>query len=381
MYTDLRVLCNNRTQGRIARSSARHQARRTTIGQRYATDRNLTEHEEITSKYESRMEDIQYLRETYTEEVEGLLQQLDERGLGDLAERVRRRTTPRGRARAGAVVGRAIQARVEAGTALVGEQEIGNNYAIAARLPDTKLKPVPIKIHKAGRFGTLARRMFGGFGLLYMRSIAGLMTTGAYTGYAERLQTEQAMAQPLLAAGGEMPETPADRLQRVQAVQYGGKGGMALTQGRLMLMEKSPVLYNAFTLGLSGVSAAGMATWMLGPGGMGMTARAAGGWGLAIGAGTMLAASALSGYGAWQDVNQTAMAQVYKQMQGQPTAEQAIARNISVFTGAGAAIGGLIGGIAGAPGGPPGIVAGALALGAKGAAIGLGIGVSVSGPN
>jgi len=207
------------------------------------------------------------------------------------------------------------------------------------------------------RVGMLARKLFGGFGLMYMRSIGGLMATGAYTGYAERMGMEQQMAQPFLAAGGQQAITPMEEQQRILATQYGGSGGLAMQSARNIIMKEQQPLYQAATSTLAGISAGGMVAWLTGEQGLGWSKQKSNTAALLAGVGIMGANEALSIYGATQDVQGTSMNLAIRQARGEN-----LGRTAGISMATSAATYGLTGGLMG---------------GLPGAAIGIGLGALV----
>lgn len=167
-------------------------------------------------------------------------------------------------------------------------------------------------------FGGFARKMFGGFGLMYLRSIGGLMTQGAYTGLGERMQAEQQIATPLAQMGlGGMPQTPQERQQRVLASMYGGQGGMALTDFRTSMMQNQPGLFNLGGIALTGVSAGGLAEYALPGLFKDIPEKQIGRAAIGIGAAAAFGAEALNIYGAYKDVPGTATALAARRLRGE----------------------------------------------------------------
>jgi hypothetical protein len=219
-------------------------------------------------------------------------------------------------------------------------------------------RPVPtVEGGPATRLGAMSRRLLGGFGLMYLRSIGGLMTTGAYTGLNERMAYEQQMGQQFLGVGGQMPVTPMEEQQRILATQYGGSGGLMMQTTRNMIMAQQQPAYQLATTGLAGISAGGMAMW-LGEG-LGWSEAKAGRAGLVIGGITMAANTALNIAGAAQDVQGTSMNLAIRRARGENFAGTAAVSGITGLA-TGAALGAAIGNVPGAIIG--GIAGGALGL-------------------
>ena len=213
-----------------------------------------------------------------------------------------------------------------------------------------------------GKFGSMARKLFGGFGLLYMRSIAGLVTTGAYTGYQERLAYEQQMGQQFLGLGGGLPSAAPERIRRIEALQYGGSGGLGLQQAREYLMGNMQPVYNLATTALAGVSAGGMAAWAL-QGSVGD--KLAGRIGAGVGASIALTNSMLNVASAYQDISGSAISLSTREAKGQNPYAQ-LALSTAGTTILGGALGGALLGTALAPG------VGTLIGGAAGLILGVG---------
>ena len=345
------------TEGRLTRIQVGAQRKREATIEKYQG--KTGERAAIESKFEARMDELDALATAHSESAKDLINQLDAMDLSQITTKYKKAGTRREKAEALRDIGLAIADRATKGLSRVGEMDLGKQaIAVGAAEIAEEEEAVRLKREKdeemgpAGRIGGMARRLFGGFGLLYMRSIAGLVTTGAYTGYQERLQMQQEMAQPFLGVGGEMPVTAAEKLARVQAVQYGGQGGILMQNARLAIMQNQQPLYNVATTGLAGVSAGGMATW-LGEG-FGLTKRQSLGAGLATAGLVMAGNEILNIIGASQDVEGTAMNLAVRKARGEnftQTWGTAIATSAAAGAGIGTAInpglGTLIGGVAG----------------------------------
>lgn len=202
-------------------------------------------------------------------------------------------------------------------------------------------------------FGGLARKLFGGFGLMYMRSIWNLMSAGSYVGYAERQQMEEQMAPSFLALGGQLPAGPVGQAQRREAVYYAGSGGRAMAQIQADMLQNYPRMYAAGGGLVTAVSAGGMAAWLgadiLGKDKLGVPrvnkiggAGVLGSW---VGAAAMIGSQALQAAGAAQDVIGTGTSLAAREIVG--TKENPLL-SILVSTATSAGMGGLMGGIPGA---------------------------------
>jgi len=214
----------------------------------------------------------------------------------------------------------------------------------------------------SSKLGGLARRLLGGFGLMYLRSIGGLMTTGAYTGFGEREQLEAQMGQQFLGVGGQVPYSPMTEQQRILAVQYGGSGGRAIQAFKNAIMTQQQPLYQFGTTGLAGISAGGMAMWLSGEQGLNVKGEGmAGKIGLGVGLGVMAINQAVQIAGAYQDVQGTAMNLAVRRARGENLAGTAL-----TAVGAGAATGALAGGAMTGFVNPLGYIGGALVGGGLG---------------
>lgn len=114
----------------------------------------------------------------------------------------------------------------------------------------------------SGQLGRMSRRLLGGFGLMYLRSIANIITGPAMQGYQESIQ-EQGMAEAALggAYGGmEMTLTPAARIARAKRAM-GGVGGYGL-QGLYASALENPATAGLLNFGQSAIGGAGVAMFL-----------------------------------------------------------------------------------------------------------------------
>jgi hypothetical protein len=157
-----------------------------------------------------------------------------------------------------------------------------------------------------GRVGRISRRLLGGFGLMYMGSIANIIMGPGRMGYAESME-EQAVAEQAMGGrfAGAMPSlTPEARLQRARAM-YGGYGARGMARLQAGLLEDRPGLAIGAGLLQAGVGGFGFTTFAAGLYGVGATAAlpaslVAGGVAMGV-----MGASQL--YGATAEPEQTAM--------------------------------------------------------------------------
>jgi len=161
--------------------------------------------------------------------------------------------------------------------------------ATAAMQPGT---PVPGE-EGATQWGMMGRRMLGGFGLMYMRSIAGIIGGGAQLGYPEFQQQQQAIQAAYGAQFGGMVPTlsPDEYVKRMQA-PYAGGGWAALKTIQGDLARNQPGMMGALGMAQAGVGAFGAMSWLA------MMAPAAAPFIAPVTAGAMLGTAALNIYGA-----------------------------------------------------------------------------------
>jgi hypothetical protein len=108
---------------------------------------------------------------------------------------------------------------------------------------------------QAGPAGRFARRMFGGFGLMYMRSIGNMMTSGMGYGQDERLSAEAGMAaqSAQIFGGGELASNQQIQLQNQLALS--GSSYSARTGAQLFGAQ------NPWARELGGSAIAGVGAW------------------------------------------------------------------------------------------------------------------------
>jgi hypothetical protein len=114
----------------------------------------------------------------------------------------------------------------------------------------------------AGRVGRMSRRLLGGFGLMYMGSIANLLTAPGRMGYAESMQ-QQVMAEQVMGGrfGAYTPTmTPEMRLARARQ-SYGGFGQRTMAGMQARMLEESPGLVNLAGSAFTGAVGYGAASY------------------------------------------------------------------------------------------------------------------------
>jgi len=112
------------------------------------------------------------------------------------------------------------------------------------------------------KVGGFARRMLGGFGLMYLRSMMGFITGPAEAGFAEAEQA-QVMATNVLGGGmgGFAPTlTPDQRIQRARLLQ-GGFAGWAL-RGMQANVAENPALSGGIAAGQAALGAGALSLYL-----------------------------------------------------------------------------------------------------------------------
>jgi len=111
------------------------------------------------------------------------------------------------------------------------------------------------------QFGRMTRRMLGGFGLMYMRSLAGIITGGTQMGYAEGIQQRAAIETAMGARfGGMMPVlNPEEEVTRAEA-GYGGLGWSAVRRTQAGLIRGG--YGTALAAGGAALGGAALAGWL-----------------------------------------------------------------------------------------------------------------------
>lgn len=111
------------------------------------------------------------------------------------------------------------------------------------------------EMEAGGQYAQFARRMFGGFGMMYMRSIGNMMTSGMGYGQQERLGYEQAMAasSARVFGGGDLANNQQIQLQNQLALS----GSSHSAQTGLQLFGAR----NPWTRELGGAAVGGVGAW------------------------------------------------------------------------------------------------------------------------
>jgi len=151
----------------------------------------------------------------------------------------------------------------------------------------------------------MARRMLGGFGLMYLGSIGRIMAGPSMRGYEEAIEQQMYAGRAFGArAGGYIPAmTVEERIQRAEAM-YGGVGWQGMRSIYAGFLESSPGAVGALGMGQAGVGAAGLAMyvgWMAGAG------AATGPIGVGVGVTAALGAHAMNIAGAYREPETTAI--------------------------------------------------------------------------
>jgi hypothetical protein len=267
----------------------------------------------IDARFDEEMTKIQGQREALADAREKLL---DELGPEYQASRRLREFTPGGRQRPlGKVRERALQA-LEFANAMKDQTGVEALTSYVKSLDETEdLDAKQVALGKArtealaeegggvgARLGRAARRMLGGFGLMYIRSMLSLVGQGMGGGYDAYMQQEQATYAQLGARLGGMPMrvTPEQYIQGGQAMQ--GGGGLQAFRMLYGDMLRSPLAGVAPFGGslLAGASAFGGTAWALGS--MGAKEATIGKWAPAVGVMVGAASYMANLYGAAQDV-------------------------------------------------------------------------------
>jgi hypothetical protein len=113
------------------------------------------------------------------------------------------------------------------------------------------------------QLGMLARRMLGGFGLMYMRSVLGIAMGPSKFGYDEALQQQQQIETGMGAAyGGMMPRVNPEMEYQRAAAAYGGLGYSYLRQQQTKMLQEHPGLQGLFGMGQTAIGAGALGLTM-----------------------------------------------------------------------------------------------------------------------
>lgn len=117
-------------------------------------------------------------------------------------------------------------------------------------------------------FGKMSRRLLGGFGLMYLRSIGGIIMQPTQLGYQEALQEQMQVQQGWGSRfGGVIPFTNPEQMYQRAAATYGGMGWSGIRQLQANIMQQHPSAQGALGMAESGIGAAGLVAtmgWMAG---------------------------------------------------------------------------------------------------------------------
>lgn len=113
------------------------------------------------------------------------------------------------------------------------------------------------------RLGMISRRLLGGFGLMYLQQIGGIIAGPTMRGYQEGMEQELMAGQAFGArAGGYIPEMNIEaRIARANAM-YGGVGWRGLRGAYANMLETQPGLTGLAGMGQAGIGGFGLAAFM-----------------------------------------------------------------------------------------------------------------------
>ncbi len=180
-----------------------------------------------------------------------------------------------------------------------------------------KTQPTTARGRAMERIAGFGRRMLGGFGLMYMQSIAGMIGGKAMEGYPEAMEgmmmQQQLMGQAI--GGFESVQTVESRIAQAKRMQ-GGLGGFGI-RGMYANILENPAASMAMGLGVTGLSAASFG--MFGAASLGLGGAAIAGVG-ALAAGiavpTILGLGTVGAMGQPEGSAASLWAQAYKGREG-----------------------------------------------------------------
>ena len=112
--------------------------------------------------------------------------------------------------------------------------------------------------------GSFFRYVFGGFGLMYLRSVAGIAAEPLLSGYQQRMKSQQEIGGTIFGVlGGSREGNSDEELARAQGLYMGGQGWQAVQQGLAAATRSAPGTISALENVATGVSMYGATTWML----------------------------------------------------------------------------------------------------------------------
>lgn len=184
---------------------------------------------------------------------------------------------------------RILAAQTPEGTALLKEWR-GYNEQIAGI--EEQARAIQ---NQPSKWGTAARHIFGGFGLMYMRSIGNIIGSGGQFGYNESVGMEQGITTALSGGWGPNAGYNMDANLAGAKALYGGGGQRAFNALYNNLLRNAPGVIDTANALVAGAGAFGATTWfggelasalgigskLLGPISLGVGAMVAGGTAIA----------------------------------------------------------------------------------------------------
>ncbi len=111
--------------------------------------------------------------------------------------------------------------------------------------------------------GGFFRHAFGGFGLMYLKNIAGIATSPLESGFNARMQSEQQIGGTLFnILGGQRESNAQDALSRAEGLYQGGQGWEGILRSRAALTRSEPGVMSNMESAVSAVSIYGATTWL-----------------------------------------------------------------------------------------------------------------------
>jgi hypothetical protein len=207
-----------------------------------------------------------------------------------------------------------VSQQADLGAKLLREGKLSPDELTTLGKTTEELQGIEREQKEAGRsnIGRLARRALGGFGLMYMRSIMGIMTQGVGEGFEER----EALGQQIYGYAGKMlggvtPYTSAQQ-RLVSAMAQSGAGATA-QYGMKMLGAEMPGIRGAGNALIAGIAGAGATSWLAEMAGFSIGGPALAGIGALVGGASLLA----SGYASSKDPTGSGLAIAKSRYEGQ----------------------------------------------------------------
>ncbi len=111
--------------------------------------------------------------------------------------------------------------------------------------------------------GGFFRHAFGGFGLMYLKNIAGIATSPLESGFNARMQSEQQIGGTLFnILGGQRESNAQDALSRAEGLYQGGQGWEGVLKARAALTRSAPGVMSNTESAVSAISIYGATTWL-----------------------------------------------------------------------------------------------------------------------